>query len=188
MAIPDFTVSGVLPPYLGQTPADSAAMSPYSASLVEIANKMCASNERKAIMRGLLEYRQQLATVGLQTGFQWMSGSFMEDIETLENRHPGDIDLVTFVHRPAAVREHLDWHKFVLVNQPVLDPRQVKATFRCDSYFVDLDLYPTGIVSQTRYWFGLFSHRRGGLWKGMLEVSLTVSVDDTNALALVTTA
>ena len=53
MAIPDFTVSGVLPPYLGPTPVATAAMSPYPASLVEIANKMCASNERKAIMRGV---------------------------------------------------------------------------------------------------------------------------------------
>ena len=84
MAIPDFTVSGVLPPYLEPTPVYIAAMSPYPASLVEIANKMCASNERKAIMRGLLDYRRQLATIGLQAGFQWLSGSFMEDIETLE--------------------------------------------------------------------------------------------------------
>ena len=53
-------------------------------------------------------------------------------------------------------------------------------------YFVDLDSDPTGVVSQTRYWFGLFSHRRGGLWKGMLELSLAVSADDTDALALVT--
>ena len=147
---------------------------------------MCASNERKAIMLGLLGYRQQLATVGLQTGFQWLSGSFMEDIETLESRHPEDIDLVTFVHRPAAVRADPDWHRFFLANQPLLDPKQVKATFRCDGYVVGLDEDPTGIVSQTRYWFGLFSHRRSGLWKGMLQLPLAVSADDTDALALVT--
>ena len=185
MAIPDFTVSGVLPPYLGRTPADSAAMSPYPASLVEIANKMCASNERKAIMRGLLDYRQQLATVGLQAGFQWLSGSFIEDIETLESRYPKDIDLVTFLHRPETVRADPDWSAF-LANQPLLNPKQVKAAFRCDCYFVDLDSDPTGMVSQTRYWFGLFSHRRGGLWKGMLTLPLAVSADDTDALALVT--
>ena len=185
MAIPDFTISGVLPPYLAPTPVDIAAMSPYPASLVEIATKMCASNERKAIMHGLLEYRQQLATVGLQAGFQWLSGSFMEDIETLEGRSPKDIDLVTFVHRPAAARADLDWSAF-LAHQPLLNPTQVKASFRCDCYFVDLDSDPTGIVSQTRYWFGLFSHRRGGLWKGMLALPLAVSADDTDALALVT--
>ena len=186
MAIPDFTASGVLPPYLGQTPAVRAGISPYSASLVEIANKMCASNERKAIMRGLLGYRQQLATVGLQAGFQWLSGSFMEDIETLESRHPNDIDLVTFVHRPAAVRADPDWRAFNLVNGPLLNSKQVKAALRCDCHFVDLDIDSTVIVSHTRYWFGLFSHRRGGLWKGMLEVPLAVSADDTDALALVT--
>ena len=187
MAIPDFTVSGVLPPYRGQNPAGNiAAMSPYPASLVEIANQMCASNERKAIMCGLLKYRQQLATVGLQAGFQWLSGSFMEDIETLESRHPQDIDLVTFVRRPDVVRSDTEWHAFYLANKPLLNPKQVKDEFRCDSYFVELDSDPTSIVYQTRYWFGLFSHRRGGLWKGMLEVPLAVSADDTDALALVT--
>ena len=186
MAIPDFTVSGVLPPYLGPTPTVPSAMSPYPASFVEIANKMCASNERKAIMRGLLEYRQKLATVGLQAGFQWLSGSFMEDIETLESRHPNDIDLVIFVHRPAAVRADADWQAFYSAHQPLLNPKHVKAAFPCHCYFVDLDSDPIGIVSQTRYWFGLFSHRRNGLWKGLLEVPLAVSADDTAALALVT--
>ena len=185
MAIPDFNVSGVLPPYVGSSPGDFAAMSPYAASLVEIANKMCASNERKAIMRGLLEYRQQLATVGLQTGFQWLSGSFMEDIETLESRPPNDIDLVTFMHRPDAVRADPAWREFVEANMPLLDPRRVKATFRCDGYVVGLDEDPTGIISQTTYWLGLFSHRRGGLWKGMLQVPLAVSAEDADALALV---
>lgn len=187
MAIPDFTVSGVLPPYVGPTPSNPAAMSPYSASLVEIAHKMCTSGERKAIMRGLLNYRQQLATVDLQTGFQWLSGSFMEDIETIEGRHPNDVDLVTFFHRPATVRTDADWNAFVSANQSLLlNAKQVKAEYRCDCYFVDLDTTPKGIVAQTKYWFGLFSHRRGGLWKGMLEVPLAVSADDTDALALVT--
>ena len=141
MAIPDFTVSGVLPPYLGSTPVTIPAMSPYPASLVEIANKMCASNERKAIMRDLIEYRQRLATVGLQAGFQWLSGSFMEDTERLESRHPKDIDLVTFVRRPEPVRSDPDWFAFV-DNEPLLNPKHVKAVFRCDCYFVDLDSDP----------------------------------------------
>ena len=186
MAIPDFTVSGVLPPYVGPTPTVPEAMSPYPASLVEIANKMCASNERKAIMRGLLEYRQKLATVELQAGFQWLSGSFMEDIETLEYRHPNDIDLVTFVRRPAAARADADWQAFYSAHQLLLNQKHVKAAFRCHCYFVDLDSDPIGIVSQTSYWFGLFSHRRSGLWKGLLKVPLAVSADDTDALALVT--
>ena len=161
-------------------------MSPYPVSLAAIASNMCASNERKKLMRGLLRYRQQLATLGLQKGFQWLSGSFMEDIETLESRHPQDIDLVTFVHRPAAVRADADWRTFISMHQSLLNRKQAKAAFQCDCYFVELDADPTDIVSLTRYWFGLFSHRRGGLWKGMLEVPLSVSSDDTDALALVT--
>ena len=68
----------------------------------------------------------------------------------------------------------------------LFDFNQTKSAFNCDAYFVDLNLIPTSVVSQARYWFGLFSHRRGGLWKGMLEVALAVSADDVAAALLVT--
>src|SRR5208283_647878 len=99
--IPDFTISGVLPPYLGPTATDHALMSPYETSLTRIANKLCASDERKVIFRGLLQYRQALGGIGLSSGFQWLSGSFLEDIEAIESRAPRDVDVVTFLHRPA---------------------------------------------------------------------------------------
>ena len=185
MSIPDCTVSGVLPPYLGRDPGKKAEMSPFRVTLVEIAERMCASNERKEIMRGLIRYRQQLAAIGLEVGFQWLSGSFTEDIETIESRPPNDIDVVTFVRRPGAVQTDAEWRTFVEQNQPLLDPRRVKETFHCDGYVVGLDEDPTSLVSQTSYWFGLFSHRRSGLWRGMLELPLAVSADDTDALALV---
>src|SRR5262245_55106373 len=86
--VPDFTISGVLPPYLGATPIIQAAMSPYRTTLVSIANKLCTSDQRKEIFRGLLAWRQELGAIGLQGGFQWLSGSFIEDIEALETRHP----------------------------------------------------------------------------------------------------
>jgi hypothetical protein len=36
----------------------------------------------------------------------------------------------------------------------------------------------------TRYWFGLFSHRRSdGIWKGMLQVRLEDVADDAAAIA-----
>jgi hypothetical protein len=183
--IPDFTISGVLPPFMGTTPTAPALMSPYQTNLTRIANKLCGSNERKDIFRGLLAYRQQLAGIGLQVGFQWLSGSFMEDIEGLETRPPNDVDLVTFCHRPASAIDDPAWKAFSVANLPLLDTRSVKAAFKCDAYFVDLNTEPTNVVRQTRYWFGLFSHRRGGLWKGMLQIPLVVTADDADAYALV---
>src|SRR5438874_2710456 len=110
--IPDFTISGILPPYLGPTPTESALMSPFQTTLVRIANKLCTSNERKAIFRGLIQYRQALANIGFTDGFQWLSGSFLEDIENLETRPPNDVDLVTFCHRPPAATATADWQQF----------------------------------------------------------------------------
>src|SRR5579864_988604 len=52
-----------------------ALMSPYETTLARIAGKLCTSDERKAILRGLLQYRQALANLGFTSGFQWLSGS-----------------------------------------------------------------------------------------------------------------
>jgi hypothetical protein len=183
--IPAFTISGALPPYLGITASESALMSPYETSLAKIASKLCNSTERKTILRGLLTYRQQLARIGLISGFQWLSGSFMEDIETLEKRPPNDVDVVTFCHRPAHAADDTAWQLFNTVNLSLLHPASVKTAFRCDSYFVDLNLPPSTVVERARYWFGLYSHRRSGLWKGLLQVPLNVTQDDVDASKLV---
>ena len=132
-------------------------------------------------MQGLLAYRQALAGVGLTDGIQWLSGSFLEDIETLESRDPRDIDVVTFFRRPAHCQSDADWQIFCQQNQALFIPPQVKAQFHCDAYVVDLNIDALSVVSQARYWFGLFSHRRGGLWKGILQVPLAVSQDDLDA-------
>lgn len=184
--IPDFTLSGVLPPYRGVDPTISAFMSPYPTSLTRIAGKLCGSNERKNIFRGLLQYRQQLDAIGLKVGFQWLSGSFMEDIENLESRHPNDVDVITFCDRPAhLLGDDPAWMAFTQANLKLFDPAQAKLSYRCDPYFVDLSSPSWNIVDQTRYWFGLFSHRRGGLWKGLLQVPLNLTQDDADASAVV---
>jgi hypothetical protein len=109
----------------------------------------------------------------------------MENIEELETRPPNDVDVVTFCHRPVHLVGDLEWKAFFDVNLALLHPGQVKAVYKCDAYFVDLDSPPSNVVSLTRYWFGLFSHRRGGLWKGLLQVPLDVTQDDLDASLLV---
>lgn len=179
-------MSGVLPPYLGTTPTISSAMSPYAATLTEIAEKLCGTDARKKILRGLITFRQELNAIGLNDGFQWVSGSFLEDIEVIEKRDPRDVDVVTFLRRPTDAKELQDWINFVELHSKLLLERDaVKANYSCDHYVVDMTTDTASVVSQARYWFGLFTHRRTGLWKGLLQVPLAVSADDAEALELV---
>jgi hypothetical protein len=160
-------------------------MSPYETTLPRIAGKLCGSNERKEIFRGLLNYRRELSNLGFTEGFQWLSGSFMEDIETLEKRHPNDVDLVTFCHRPATAKDDAAWRAFSAANSGLLRSQFVKPVYKCDAFFVDLDTVPKNVVNSSRYWFGLFSHRRTGIWKGLLQIPLPVTQDDADASTLV---
>lgn len=185
MPIPALEPSGVLPPYLGDVTV-GANMSPYATSLVEVAQRFCASDPRKEILRGLLDYRQRLNAVGFSNGIQWLSGSFLEDIETIDSRAPQDVDVVTFFHVPAGITTTAELQALTAANMGLFDHGQVKTTFKVDIQFVSLDNPPSIIVDHTRFWFGLFSHRRTGLWKGLLQIPLAVGVDDSDAAALVT--
>lgn len=78
---PNFTISGVLPPFIGGTPVVLAAMSPYPTTLTGIANNLCASKERQEIFRGLLNYREQLSSLGLNSGFQWLSEASLKTLK-----------------------------------------------------------------------------------------------------------
>lgn len=120
---------------------------------------------------GLIAYRENLRSLGLRDGFQWIDGSFVEQIEFTRSRPPADVDVLTFARRPAITTE--EWVNLTRTNLQLFDNASVKTQFKCDAYFVDLGINPALIVSDTRYWFGLFSHQRGtSLWKGMLTVPL----------------
>jgi hypothetical protein len=186
MPIPALEPSGILPPYLGSATA-SSNMSPYATTLVEVAQRFCATDPRKEIFRGLLAHRQTLNAIGFTDGFQWLSGSFLEDIETIDSRPPRDVDVVTFLHAPAGIANWVDLQALVNANLALFDRGQVKTAFKVDAQFVGLDEKASVIVDQTRFWFGLFSHRRNGLWKGLLQIPLAISADDTAAAALVAT-
>lgn len=179
--IPSFNGSGVLPPFLpGSEPTSSAAMSPYRTSITELATGFATSPERIEILNGLLDFRQNLRKVGIEKGFQWIAGSFMENCENNRGRPPKDVDIVTFAQRPIHYQKQDDWAKFVASNQNIFSTRTVKAAHSCDAFYVDLFLPPELIVSRSRYWFGLFSHQRSThLWKGMLEIPL--ADDDATA-------
>jgi hypothetical protein len=147
----------------------------------ELVARFGGSPERKAILMGLLAYRQTLRDRGLHEGFQWIDGSFVENVEVGRGRPPADVDVVTFARRPAAMKDDAPWRTFVMGSPELFDPRVTKKRYLCDAYFVDLDKRSEIVVEDTRYWFGLFSHQRDtSLWKGMLKVPLCSDDDQAS--------
>ncbi len=147
-------------------------------------DRFASTPERRIILTGLLAYRAALASIGLDTGFQWLNGSILEDIENLETRSPNDIDIIIFFRRPLIAKDPVAWASFFNHYRQLFSPSQNKAVYHCDTQFIDLDASAEDVASLTRFWFGLFSHRRNGVWKGMLTIPLAVSADDAAATAL----
>jgi hypothetical protein len=175
--IPAFDgILNVLPPHLG-SPALAKDLSPYSCTVTELCDRFATSPVRKTILEGFLNFRRELQRLGIQ-GFQWLDGSFLEDIETQEGRDPRDIDVVTFVSVPA---DPVVLNTMFIPQMGLWDPRRTKSDFFVDHYLVSLGSRPDLIVKQTRYWYALFCHRRDGQWKGMLELDLSNEADDDAA-------
>lgn len=169
-AIPAWNPRGVLPPVDLFDPV-SANRSPYRVSLVDLLMRFGTSPERLAILQGLLNFRAALHQMGLVAGFQWLDGSFLEDVEVLDKRPPRDIDVVTFLQTPT---------HFVpkAPHDVALDRPTAKAQFKVDSYLVELDLVPPAeLALVSAYWYSLWSHRRNQEWKGFLQVDLAPHED-----------
>ncbi len=171
--IPPHSHDGVLPPFIpGASPTTRGAVAPYRAEMLEVIDRFGSSPTRRDILEGLLAYREALRNIGILEGFQWIDGSFVENCELIRGRPPKDVDVITFAPRPVGLDESA-WRALVHSNMELFDPAQVKEKFSCDAYFVDLGAHPVQLVSNTRYWFGLFSHQRDTfIWKGMIEVAL----------------
>ena len=183
MAIPPFRLDGILPPFVGTDPVNRNQASPFPASMTEFVMRFGTSAERKDVLRGLLSYRAALSLVGINNGFQWIDGSFVEDCEMIRQRAPGDVDVVTYAYRPTGVAAQSDWMSFFMANSSLFDPPQTKANFKCDAYYIDLHKPPHISVSDAAYFDGLFSHQRDtGIRKGMVVVPL--QSDDTAAQGL----
>ncbi|HVY06857.1 MAG TPA: hypothetical protein VHB46_12855 [Burkholderiales bacterium] len=183
--IPPFNISGVLPPFVGSTPAASPSnMCPYTVTMLELVRRFCTTPERAKLLRGLIGFREALAAAGIVTGYQWIDGSFCEEVERLESRPPGDIDVVTTFARPASHKSDAAWQAFFSANPNLFDIALIKATWGCHAFFLDAD-YPLGYtIKQVTYWFGLFTHQRNTfLWKGLVQVNL--ASDDAAALAFI---
>jgi hypothetical protein len=180
MPIPPFTIDGILPPYVGPNGPGGAVedMSPYLVTATEIVTTLGISDNRKTILRNWLRHRAALRTIGFERGLQWLDGSFVEQKE------PRDLDVVSFLHRPIAAQDQTSIARLLDANINLFGRNQVKSEFMLDLFIVDLGGSAETLVNMTRYYLGLFSHRRNGdNWKGMLQTRLEDIADDTAALA-----
>ncbi|WP_370323482.1 DUF6932 family protein [Salipiger bermudensis] len=185
MTFPIWNHTGTIPSIRPGKSGHDPDRSPYKTTLNDVFDYFCSSAERLAICRGLLEYRARLHAIGLRQGFQWINGSFAEDVETNEARSPGDVDVVTFFE----VAPNYDMHKVASLEPDLFDIKSVKAQYHVDGYFFQLG-FPqrANEIERVSYWYSMWSHRRDGLWKGFVQVDLdpggdSDALDRINAIA-----
>lgn len=179
--IPPFNHSHVLPPFQGER-LTSANSSPYLVGSSQLVQRFAVNAARCVILDGLLRYRAELRELGFLRGFQWLDGSFVEDVEAREGRAPGDIDLVTFAH-PLAGMSKDDINAMMAARPDLFLREQCKENLHCDTSIVNMTTAPEWLVMQTRYWYGLYSHRRGdALWKGLLQLPLDSDDGDARVM------
>lgn len=170
VSIPAWNELGLLPPIDPELPTNPQR-SPYLVTLLDVVMRFSTTPERRKVLTGLLDYRAALHKVGLCQGFQWLDGSFLEDIETLERRPPKDIDVVSFIRKPAD-------HAMSDADLATLDHGAVKMQHAVDSYLVGLDeISAEEAIAASAYWYSMWSHRRNQAWKGFLQINLTPAED-----------
>ncbi len=174
--IPDFDHNLVLPPHLGD-PVKRDQLSPYPCTTLELCRRFGTTADRRAILGKFLDFRDRLRKEGLTNGFQWLDGSFLEDVETRENRPPRDLDVVTVYWEYDLNFQERLFAVFPEVARPTLS----KTAYLLDHYPFDAGFDPVATVDSTRYWILLFSHNRLGVWKGMLKVDLNTPAEDAAA-------
>jgi hypothetical protein len=157
--------------------------------MTELVTSLGTTPWRENLLFGLLEYRALLSHHGYTNGLQFIDGSFVENVEVRENRGPSDIDVFSFVMRPAAYQQ--DPNLWATVGFPIwatelMDRNKNKTRFLLDSYGLAVDEHgPLILMDATIYWYSLFSHRRvTHEWKGFLRVPLNPA-DDVAARAMI---
>ena len=186
ISIPDWTDDGVIPPFWGELDSPDSIPSPYHAPLAELVSRFGNSEERRELLLGLLGYRSVLHNAGITRGFQWIDGSFVEDIENGErNRPPDDIDIVTFFYIPDGHTQTSFIEAFPhLFDQDTDD--SMKCVFSVDAHIYPLNhTDPETLIRRSAYWYGVWSHRREDtLWKGFVQVDLDDSEDERAQVTL----
>ena len=167
--IPEWNKYGVLPPILPGVDARSRPIrSPYKVSPLELVDRFATSPTRSEILQGFFNYRADLNSLGIERGFQWINGSFVENVEIDEDREsqsPGDIDVVTFYYPP---NTHISAYSHMF------DRKRAKAAYHVDAFGFQLDHPLTPVhVRIISYWYSMWSYSRKDFQpKGFLRMDL----------------
>jgi hypothetical protein len=166
---------GFIPP-IGSSGSTSHDRSPYIITLRDLVEDFGYTPTRQRLLSGFLSYRARLHQMGLTTGFQWINGSFLENVEENDSRGPEDIDVVTFFHLPSGYTEET----LLDADQPVFNRNYIKSKYEVDAHYVQLNAEHMGyVIESSTYWYSLWSHTRDGQWKGYLQVDLANVEDET---------
>ena len=176
MNIPEWDINKVLPPIHPETPEgqehDILYRAPYAAPLAEIIDRFATTLQRADLIEKFLGYRAALHQAGITEGFQWINGSFVENIEeSPRKRSPDDIDVVTFYFRDESASPNYE---------DLFNPRITKQNFNVDAYGIELD-QPLDVATATTigHLHSLWSHRRfNNVWKGFIQTDLDPTEDD----------
>ena len=184
-SMPSWNSSGVLSPIDINAP-HSQRRSPYAMTLGDFVGSFAFTAPRIDILRGFLAYRERLHSAGLVSGFQWLDGSFLEDVERVKGRPPGDIDVVTFFDLPGHLTQEMvrDANPG-LFPQNDIERKALKSQYNVDAYVQSLSTAPPRLVKQSAYWYSMWSHRRDDfIWKGFVQVDLNPKGDVSLATEL----
>lgn len=166
--IPPFDHNNVLPPYQGGDPTIRGCMSPYKSDIMEFCQHFAMTQERIAILKGFVSFRLECLKFGVQCGYQWIDGSFVENVEVSQRRAPNDVDVVTMFALPDVIMQMVIANNF----PAFVSPRLSKMLYKVDHYPCLVNDTPFKTIESVKYWNQLFGHNREGVWKGMVELPL----------------
>lgn len=188
--LPSFDLRGLLPPFVGAD-ATTPDRSPYWVTMPELVAAFGTTPHRQQLLRNLIAYRALLAQGGYVGGIQFIDGSFVENVEALGSRNPGDIDVFSILNAPPRyLTDPVAWQATGLPfwNAEVADRNMNKQRFSLDTYavlFEERQAQPMSLISDIIYWYGLFSHQRTTFaWKGFAGIALDPAADQAALSAL----
>lgn len=175
--IPNFDHNGVIPPHLGNPGAGGNQMSPYPTTPLEFCQRFATSPERIDILKKFLQFRSEMRKCGI-SGFQWLDGSFLEDVEnSSRKRPPSDLDLLTFFN-PVTPAQNTD----IMTNfKEFVDRKECKTKYKLDHLLINIGSHPLTTIEFTRYFLQLFTHNKDQVWKGMLKLDVGLANEDDDA-------
>ena len=157
--------------------------------MTDLCKVLGTTPQRRVLLRNLITYRGLLASDGYINGFQFIDGSFVENVEIIGPREPSDIDVFSLLHAPQ--KYHADAALWASVGLQfwvgeIIDMPKNKARFKLDTYALLFEeMTPSSLIRNIIYWYSLFSHQRDTfLWKGFVALPLNDADDQAALLAM----